>query len=379
VRFGGGISALLFGAAIVVMQPAATALTPSEVSSIAQQITVRIDGANTGSGVIIERQGNIYTVVTCWHVVQIQGKYTVYAPNGKQYTINNSQARKLPGVDLAVFQFTSNDNYRVAEKGNSEQVRLGKTVHIAGYPQGTPDIDFRSGSISRLVTNPKEGYAFVYDIGGFPGMSGGAILDEDGKLVGIHGLANTHPDTYATTVYGIPLKTYLSLTPNKTSTISSNRENRTISTPVTTTTPRVNTNKLSITATLAKNGSFGTLSKYLEISGLAKELNSQGSFTIFAPTDAAFAKIPQGALRDLLKPENVEVLLKILRYHIVANKVLSRNLKSGNLKSTIEQYIDVRITPEKLMVNDGTLIQTDIEASNGVIHAIDNVILPPDL
>ncbi|BAY27998.1 WD-40 repeat-containing protein [Calothrix sp. NIES-2100] len=211
MRVAGVLTAVLFGATIVIVQPVATALTPSEVGSIAKQITVRIDGANTGSGVIIERQGNSYTVVTCWHVVQLEGNYTIQTPDGKKYSLQHSQVKRFPGVDLAIFQFTSNENYSVAEKGNSEQVTLGKTVHVAGFPQGTSDIDFRSGSISRLVTNPKDGYAFVYDIGGFPGMSGGAILDEQGKLVGIHGRATTRPDTNATTVYGIPLKIYLSL------------------------------------------------------------------------------------------------------------------------------------------------------------------------
>jgi WD40 repeat protein len=211
MRVAGGLAALLLGIGIVIVQPAATALTPSEVAEIAKQITVRIDGANTGSGVIIERQGDIYTVVTNWHVVQLEGNYTVQTPDGKRYTFNNSQVKPLPGVDLAVFQFTSNQNYRVAEKGNSDQVALGTNIAVAGYPQDTPDIRFLRGEISTLVTKPKDGYVFVYDIGGFPGMSGGAILDEQGKLVGIHGRATTRPDTNATNVLGIPLKTYLSL------------------------------------------------------------------------------------------------------------------------------------------------------------------------
>ncbi|MCF4968573.1 trypsin-like peptidase domain-containing protein [Nostoc sp. CMAA1605] len=210
MRVTGGLAALLLGTGIVIVQPVATALTPSEIANIARQITVRIDGANTGSGVIIERQGNVYTVVTNWHVVQLQGNYTVQTSDGKRYTFNNSQVKRFPGVDLAVFQFTSNTNYRVAEKGNSDQVALGTNIAVAGYPQGTSDIDFRRGAISRMVSNPKDGYAFVYDIGGFPGMSGGAILDEQGKLVGIHGRATTRPDTNATIVLGIPLKTYLS-------------------------------------------------------------------------------------------------------------------------------------------------------------------------
>ncbi|MBE9008546.1 trypsin-like peptidase domain-containing protein [Fortiea sp. LEGE XX443] len=214
MRVAGVLTAVLIGTAIVIAQPVATALTPQEVADIAQQITVRIDGENTGSGVIIERQGNVYTVVTSWHVVQEEGNYTVYTPDGKKYTFNNNQVKRFPGVDLAVFQFTSNQNYRVAEKGNSDEVKRGTNISVAGYQQGTSDIDFRRGAISRLVKEPKDGYAFVYDIDAFPGMSGGAILDEQGKLVGIHGLAKTRPDTNATTVYGIPLKTYLSLAPS---------------------------------------------------------------------------------------------------------------------------------------------------------------------
>ena len=207
MRFAGGLTAVLFGTAIAIVQvQVASALTPAEV---AQQITVRIDGANTGSGVIIERQGSNYTVVTNWHVVQLKGNYTVYTQDGKQYTI--SQIKRLPNVDLAVFQFTSNQNYQVAQKGDSDQVTLGKSIYVAGYPEGTSDLQFLSGSISSLVRNPKDGYALVYTVNAFPGMSGGPILDEQGKLVGIHGRANTRPDTNATTVYGIPLKTYLSL------------------------------------------------------------------------------------------------------------------------------------------------------------------------
>ncbi len=213
MRVAGGLAALLLGMAIVIVQPAATALTPKEIADIAQQITVRIDGANTGSGVIIERQSNVYTVVTNWHVVQLKGNYTVYTPDGQPYKFNHSQVKRFPGIDLAVFQFTSNANYRVAEKGNSDQVELGTNISVAGYPQGTSDIKFIKGAISSRVSNPKDGYAFVYDIGGFPGMSGGAILDEQGKLVGIHGRATTRPDTSAVTLYGIPLRTYLSLAP----------------------------------------------------------------------------------------------------------------------------------------------------------------------
>ncbi|MDF5706824.1 MAG: trypsin-like peptidase domain-containing protein [Nostoc sp. S4] len=215
MRFAGGLTAVLFGTAIVIEQvQIATALKPTEVSPIAQKITVRIDGAGTGSGIIIERQGNTYTILTNKHVVQEQGSYTVYAPDGKQYTFNHSQVQPFPGVDLAVFKFSSNQNYQVAEKGNSESLQLGTTIHVAGYPQGSSSISFLSGTISSREINPKEGYAFIYTVNAFPDMSGGPILDEQGKLVGIHGRVITRLDTNAVTVSGIPLKTYLSLAPS---------------------------------------------------------------------------------------------------------------------------------------------------------------------
>jgi WD40 repeat protein len=210
VRFGGGISVILFGATLGILQvQVVNALTPAEV---AQQITVRIGGANTGSGVIIEHEGNNYTVVTNWHVVQEKGNYTVFTQDGKQYSIN--QIKQLPNVDLAVFRFTSNQNYQVAEKGDSDQITLGKNIYVAGFPQGTSDIQFLSGAVSSIRKNPENGYALVYAVNAFPGMSGGPIIDEKGKLVGIHGRAETRPDTNATTVLGIPLKTYLSLVGN---------------------------------------------------------------------------------------------------------------------------------------------------------------------
>jgi WD40 repeat protein len=215
MRFAGGLTALLFGTAVAIVHlQIATALKPTEISPIAQQITVRIDGAGTGSGVIIERQGNTYTILTNWHVVQEPGSYTVYTANGRQYSFNNSQVQRLPGVDLATFQFTSNQNYRVAEKGKSESLPLGTPIHVAGFPQGSRSISFLSGTISSSVPNPRDGYAFIYTVNAFPDMSGGPILDEQGKLVGIHGRAITRPDTNATTVLGIPLNTYLRLASN---------------------------------------------------------------------------------------------------------------------------------------------------------------------
>jgi len=221
MRFAGGLSAVLFGTAIIIGQPLiATALKPDEIYPIAEKITVRIEGANNGSGVIIEQQGNTYTVLTNLHVVDQKGIYTVYTPDGKKCcTINSTQVTPLPNVDLAIFQFTSNQNYRVAQKGDSDQVTGSKIVYIAGYPVQIPGVpkgsfNFLSGQISSRIQNPQKGYALAYTVQAFTGMSGGPILDEEGKLVGIHGNAGTDPVTGGTATLGIPLKTYLSLAPS---------------------------------------------------------------------------------------------------------------------------------------------------------------------
>jgi uncharacterized surface protein with fasciclin (FAS1) repeats len=147
------------------------------------------------------------------------------------------------------------------------------------------------------------------------------------------------------------------------------------------TTPRGSTDSgKNIVAVATANGSFKTLTQALKAAGLVETLQGKGPFTVFAPTDAAFAELPKDAVRDLLKPENKEVLLKILGYHVVQGQVLSTDLKSGEVKSSEGGSITVKVDPTTgVTVNDAKVIQPDIKASNGVIHVIDKVILPPDL
>ncbi|MBD2203082.1 fasciclin domain-containing protein [Calothrix sp. FACHB-1219] len=142
-----------------------------------------------------------------------------------------------------------------------------------------------------------------------------------------------------------------------------------------------NNNQDKNLVTLAQsNASFSTLTKALQAAGLTDTLAGKENYTIFAPTDAAFAKLPPDAVRDLLKPENKEVLVKILTYHVVPGKVLSTDLKSGEVKSIEGGAINVKVDPKAgVTVNDAKVTEADITGSNGVIHAIDQVILPPDL
>jgi len=125
-------------------------------------------------------------------------------------------------------------------------------------------------------------------------------------------------------------------------------------------------------------GTFTTLVAAVEAAGLVETLKGPGPFTVFAPTDAAFAALPAGTVEDLLKPENKDKLVSILTYHVLPAKVMSTDLSEG-LKAATVQGKEVTITLEGgPKVNGATISGPDVEASNGVIHVIDAVILPPE-
>ena len=125
-------------------------------------------------------------------------------------------------------------------------------------------------------------------------------------------------------------------------------------------------------------GSFGTLVAAVQAAGLVDTLKGEGPFTVFAPTDAAFAALPAGTVEELLKPENKDKLTAILTYHVVAGKVMSGDLSDGMTAATVNgANITIRTTGG-VTVNGANVTKADIEASNGVIHVIDAVILPPE-
>lgn len=132
-----------------------------------------------------------------------------------------------------------------------------------------------------------------------------------------------------------------------------------------------------IVDTAVAAGKFNTLAKALQAAGLVDTLKGKGPFTVFAPTDAAFAKLPPGTLEDLLKPENKEKLTKILTYHVVSGDVMAKDVVKMNSAKTVEGD-DLKISTKggKVYVNDAKVISPDVKASNGVIHVIDTVLLP---
>jgi len=134
-----------------------------------------------------------------------------------------------------------------------------------------------------------------------------------------------------------------------------------------------------IVDTAVEAGQFETLAAVLEAAGLVATLKGEGPFTVFAPTDEAFAKLPAGTVESLLKPENEGQLAAILTYHVVPGMVMAADVAGIDEVETVNgKMIDVNVDGSSVKVNDATVTAADIAATNGVIHVIDAVILPPE-
>jgi uncharacterized surface protein with fasciclin (FAS1) repeats len=136
--------------------------------------------------------------------------------------------------------------------------------------------------------------------------------------------------------------------------------------------------KKDIVDTAVDAGQFKTLATALGAAGLVETLKGPGPFTVFAPTDAAFAKLPAGTVEGLLKPENKDQLVAILTYHVVPGRVMAADVvKLHEAKTVNGKMLTVATKDGKVMIDNATVTATDIAASNGVIHVVDSVILPP--
>lgn len=133
----------------------------------------------------------------------------------------------------------------------------------------------------------------------------------------------------------------------------------------------------NIVETAASAGSFKTLIAACKAAGLDSVLSGEGPFTVFAPTDEAFAKLPAGTVEMLLKPENKDTLAAILKYHVVSGRVFSPDaVKAGAAPTVQGDTVKIMAADGKVKINDATVVSADLDASNGVIHVIDRVILP---
>lgn len=199
----------------VLLPQIANALNYEQISEIAKGITVLIDGCNSGSGVIYQRQGNTYYVLTARHVFDNSAVGCLaIAPDGTRYEINsNNVIVPIADVDLAVVSFSSNQNYNLATVGNSQQATSGKNVYVVGAPEPSVAIPRRttlvvSGNIVGRQSS-QEGYELIYNNATSRGMSGGAVLDAQGQLIGIHGQGDRIDKEKTGLNLAIPIETFL--------------------------------------------------------------------------------------------------------------------------------------------------------------------------
>jgi uncharacterized surface protein with fasciclin (FAS1) repeats len=135
--------------------------------------------------------------------------------------------------------------------------------------------------------------------------------------------------------------------------------------------------KKDIVDTAVAAGKFKTLAAALKAAGLVEALKGEGPFTVFAPTDDAFAKLPEGTVASLLKPENKEKLADVLKYHVVKGKVMAADVVKLKEAKTLEgKSVTIAVGGGKVKVDNANVVTTDVECSNGVIHIIDAVIMP---
>ena len=141
---------------------------------------------------------------------------------------------------------------------------------------------------------------------------------------------------------------------------------------------KVQAQKENIVGLAAGNEDLSTLVAAVKAAGLVETLSGKGPFTVFAPTNEAFAALPAGTVESLLKPENKDQLIAILTYHVVSGDAYAKDLSNGQKIKTVEgDDVKVNINSKGVMINDATVVAADVKATNGVVHVIDHVLLPP--
>jgi tetratricopeptide (TPR) repeat protein/V8-like Glu-specific endopeptidase len=205
------------------------AKSASEISQIAKNITVLIEGElSPGSGTIVQKDGDLYTILTAKHVVRNRNQtLTIITVDGTRHQLVPNSIKILQNVDLATVQFRSSTSYQVAKLGDSDRILEGSNIYVAGFPVATAAItrsiyNFTDGKLTANASQPlSEGYALVYSNNTLPGMSGGPVFNEAGETIAIHGRGDTaavsesasaiNPNVRVKTGFnlGIPIKTFL--------------------------------------------------------------------------------------------------------------------------------------------------------------------------
>jgi len=219
-------------ASLLVSEAPAHAQSQEAVGKVAQAITVRIEGATQGSGVLVKRDGNRYTVLTAWHVVSGQRageELDIYTADGQRHQLEQASIKRLGQVDMAVLTFSSSTAYEVARVGDVKSVSMGSPILVAGFPLPSSAVPMRllrlikGDVIANATVAIPDGYQLLYDNQTLPGVSGGAVLNAQGELVGIHGKAeradqvseNSGKAVATGTNQGVPISYYKQFAANE--------------------------------------------------------------------------------------------------------------------------------------------------------------------
>ena len=191
-----------------------TLATTPTAEKVAQEITIRIEGTAQGSGVIVERVGTIYKVLTNAHVVQKKGTYALVTPDGKCHSIESSTIQLLPELDLAIFLFKSSFSYEVAQLGDTEKLTAGQKVYVGGWAHSGGRLHSRvfltsQGELTEINSQLPFGYSLTYTNLVRVGMSGGPILNQKGQLLGINGLVRLAANSDKIVASGINIDQFL--------------------------------------------------------------------------------------------------------------------------------------------------------------------------
>jgi tetratricopeptide (TPR) repeat protein/V8-like Glu-specific endopeptidase len=193
------------GITVALVQTVAMATKPAvQVGNTARQITVRVESKarnSIGSGTIIQRSGNTYTVLTAAHVVRSIDNLEIFTMDGRAHRSLPNSIKQAPGsIDLATFQFSSSQSYAIAKLGNSQTLAAGSNIYVAGFPAATTTINagvfnFTKGEVTANASKGNaKGYSLIYSNPTLPGMSGGPVLNDRGQLVAIHGQGDRSPN-----------------------------------------------------------------------------------------------------------------------------------------------------------------------------------------
>lgn len=354
-------------------------LSPAEINSIAGEITVRIDGPKGGSGFIVEKQGNTYYVLTNWHVVDRVGDYEIVTPDGKRYFVYYSSIQQLPNLDLALVPFSSSQRYRVAIPSDAGQIQPGNTLYVAGWPRSGSSLGQRlflstSGTFSQRQ-QPRFGYSLVYTNLVRSGMSGGPILDGEGKVIGVNGIVQLGNDSDKIVSAGIPINYFFDW--RKTATLSSVPTPPNPSAPITNN-PDINASNSSPANTIAAvNNSFTLATTLTEQSGEILSIalafpyaiigNSNGNLSIWNITTSGLTRtLPahQGSIYSISLSQDHKYLVTGGEDGLVKVWDLATGLQSATLPlvQTIQAHnnpvLVVKLSPDGKMIASGSWDKT---------------------